>query len=92
MINWKVRFSNKLWVMAIIAQLFVVVELLLVAAHAWGLTDFHLTEEVKGWVLALVNAIFAVLSTAGVVQDPTVKGFHDSAVVLARERPIDPKN
>ena len=78
MINWKVRFKNRLWVVAFMSQLFILAEVLLVGAHAAGLTDFVLTEEIKGWVLAVVNAIFGVLSTLGLVQDPTTAGMEDS--------------
>jgi phi LC3 family holin len=60
------------------SQLFILCEVLLVGAHAAGITDFQLTEEIKGWVLAVVNAIFGVLSTLGVVQDPTTVGMEDS--------------
>ena len=77
MINWKTRFENRLWVVAFVSQLFILAEILLVGAHAIGLTNFVLTEEIKGWVLAVVNAIFGVLSTLGVVQDPTTKGLGD---------------
>jgi phi LC3 family holin len=78
MINWKVRFKNRLWVVAFMSQLFILAEVLLVGAHAAGITDFQLTEEIKGWVLAVVNAIFGVLSMLGVVQDPTTDGMEDS--------------
>lgn len=78
MINWKVRFKNRLWVVAFMSQLFILAEVLLLGAHAAGLTDFQLTEEIKGWVLAVVNAIFGVLSMLGVVQDPTTDGMEDS--------------
>lgn len=78
MINWKVRFKNRLWVVAFMSQLFILAEVLLVGAHAAGLTNFQLTEEIKGWVLAVVNAIFGVLSMLGVVQDPTTGGMEDS--------------
>jgi phi LC3 family holin len=78
MINWKVRFKNRLWVVAFVAQLFILAEILLMGAHASGITDFKLTEDIKGWVLALVNAVFMVLSTLGVVQDPTTTGLEDS--------------
>jgi phi LC3 family holin len=79
MINWKVRFKNRLWVVAFMSQLFILAEVLLVGAHGLGLTDFHLTEEIKGWVLAVVNAVFMILSTLGLVQDPTTSGMEDSA-------------
>jgi phi LC3 family holin len=78
MINWKVRFKNRLWVVALLSQLFILAEVLLVGAHAAGITDFQLTEEIKGWVLAVVNAVFMILSTLGLVQDPTTSGMEDS--------------
>jgi phi LC3 family holin len=78
MINWKVRFKNRLWVVAFMSQLFILVEVLLVGAHAAGITDFVLTEEIKGWVLAVINAVFGVVSTLGVIQDPTTTGMEDS--------------
>jgi phi LC3 family holin len=88
MINWKVRFKNRLWVVALMSQLFILVEVLLVGAHAAGITDFQLTEEIKGWVLAVVNAVFMVLSTLGLVQDPTTSGMEDS---LQAKRYSEPK-
>lgn len=88
-INWKVRFKNKLWVVGFISQLFIVLEVLLVGAHAVGITDFHLTEEIKGWVLAVVNAIFGLVATLTHVQDPTVEGFNDSQQALRYSKPKD---
>ncbi|MGE7650466.1 phage holin [Peribacillus frigoritolerans] len=87
MINWKIRFKNKLWVISFISQLFILAEVLLIGAHAAGLTDFHLTEEIKGWVFAVVNAIFGVLSTLGNVQDPTTEGLEDSARAMNYNEP-----
>ena len=87
MINWKVRFKNKLWVTSIISQLFILAEILLIGAHAAGLTDFHLTEEIKGWVFAVVNAIFGVFSALGTVQDPTTMGLEDSPRAMNYNEP-----
>ncbi|MGE7880169.1 phage holin [Peribacillus muralis] len=87
MINWKVRFKNKLWVTSVISQLFILAEILLIGAHAAGLTDFHLTEEIKGWVFAVVNAIFGVLSALGTVQDPTTIGLEDSSRAMNYNEP-----
>lgn len=78
MINWKVRFKNKLWVVALLSQLFILAEVVLIGAHAAGITDFSITQEMKDWVLLLINAIFGVLSTLGVVQDPTTESLTDS--------------
>lgn len=79
MINWKVRFKNRLWVVAFMSQLFILCEVLLVGAHGAGITDFVLTDAMQGWVIAVVNAIFGVLSMLGIVQDPTTQGIEDSA-------------
>jgi phi LC3 family holin len=87
MINWKVRFNNRLWVVAFVSQLFILAEVLLMGAHAAGITDFLLTEDIKGWVLALVNAVFMVLSTLGVVQDPTTAGMEDSDRAMQYNEP-----
>jgi phi LC3 family holin len=78
MINWRVRFKNRLWVVAFVSQLFILAEVLLVGAHAAGIMDFVLTEVIKDWVLLLVNAVFGVLTMLGVVQDPTTQGMEDS--------------
>lgn len=78
MINWKVRFKNRLWVVAFMSQLFILAEMVMLGANAAGLTNFVLTEEIKGWVFAVVNAIFGLLATLGVVQDPTTSGMEDS--------------
>ncbi|MCM3665500.1 phage holin [Mesobacillus subterraneus] len=79
MVNWKVRFSNKFWVVAFVSQLFILAEILLIGAHAAGLTDFQITESMKEWLFLLINAIFGVLATLGVVQDPTTEGMEDSS-------------
>lgn len=75
MINWRVRFKNWPWVASFVSQIMIIAQLVLVAANSLGLTDFQLTEEIKGWVLALANAIFMLLSILGVVQDPTTSGY-----------------
>ncbi|PLS17092.1 phage holin [Bacillus sp. M6-12] len=87
MINWGVRFKNRLWVTGFFAQLFILAEVLLVGANAIGLTDFQLTEEIKGWVLAVVNAVFGVMATITAVQDPTTQGFSDSKQAQSYKEP-----
>lgn len=77
-INWKVRLKNKIWVLSAISQLFILVQMILVGLNAAGITDFKLTEEVKESILTLVNVVFGILATLGVVQDPTTQGFSDS--------------
>ena len=87
MINWKVRFKNRLWVSGFVSQLFIVIQILLVGLNAVGLTEFELTEDIQGWILTLVNAVFVVLSTIGLVQDPSVEGIEDSYRTLAKDEP-----
>ena len=87
MVNWKVRFKNPLWVSAFVSQLFIVVQIVLVGLNGIGVTDFQLTKEVEGWILTLVNAIFVILASLGLVQDPTVQGVSDSDRALLYEEP-----
>ncbi|OLS39152.1 phage holin [Bacillus sp. MRMR6] len=87
MINWKVRFKNWPWVAGFVSQIMIIVQLVLVALTGLGITDYQLTEEVKGWVLALANAIFMLLAMLGLVQDPTTSGYGDSERAKGYEEP-----
>ena len=87
MINWKVRFKNPLWVSSFISQLFIVAQIIIVGANQAGYTDFVLLKEVEEWVLALVNAIFVVLASLGLVQDPVTKGVSDSPNAMKYNKP-----
>lgn len=87
MINWRVRFRNWPWVAGFISQIMLVVQLVLVVLNSNGITDFQLTEEFKGWALALANAIFVLLSMLGLVQDPTTKGVEDSVRAKGYKEP-----
>lgn len=78
MINWKVRFRNKNWVIAFISQLMIVAQLILAGLNSLGVTDFQLSHEIQNSILIFVNAVFVVLSMLGLVQDPTTKGYIDS--------------
>ena len=87
MINWKVRFKNRLWVSGFISQIFIVIQIVLVGLHSMGVTDFQLSEDIQAWILTLVNAVFVVLSTIGLVQDPSVEGIEDSYRTMAKDEP-----
>lgn len=78
MINWKVRFKNKAWVMAFVSQVLILAEVLLAVLHTLGVIDYQLTDQIKQEVLNMANAVFVLLSLLGVVQDPTTKGVGDS--------------
>ncbi|MBY0095580.1 phage holin [Mesobacillus maritimus] len=78
MINWKVRFRNRTWVLAFVSQVLLVLQLMLQALNVFGVTDFQLTEQLKNEVFATTNSLFFLLSFLGLVQDPTTKGYRDS--------------
>lgn len=82
MINWSVRFRNKNFWLS-----FVPAALLLVQVCA-GLFGYTLDlGELGNRLIAVVNALFAVLAILGVVNDPTTKGIGDSAQALTYDRP-----
>ncbi|MCM3566968.1 phage holin [Neobacillus mesonae] len=87
MINWKVRFKNRNWVIAFISQLLIVAQLVLTGLNALGITDIQITEAVKDWVFMLVNAVFVILSMLGLVQDPTTRGYRDSVRAMNYKKP-----
>ena len=82
MINWKVRIKNKnFWIALIPALLFLVQ----VVAAVFGYTlDLG---ELGNKLLAVVNAVFAVLSILGIVTDPTTQGVADSNLALTYDEP-----
>mgnify|MGYP000859443373 CR=1 FL=1 len=80
MINWRIRVKNKaFWVAFIPAAL-------LLAQTASALFGVHLDlGTLDTQLLAVIDALFAVLAVLGVVNDPTTKGFGDSQRALSYE-------
>lgn len=73
MINWTVRIKNKNFWLAAIPALLLLVQ---TVAALFGLTlDLG---EIGDKLLAVVNAVFALLVILGVVNDPTTAGIADS--------------
>ena len=82
MINWKVRLRNKNFWITIIPALLLLAQ---VVASIFGYTlDLG---ELGGKLLAVVNAVFAVLAVLGIVTDPTTEGVSDSALAMTYETP-----
>mgnify|MGYP002678239122 CR=1 FL=1 len=82
MINWTVRLKNKNFWLALIPALLLLVQ---VVAEVFG---FHLDLGALGdKLLAVVNALFAVLAILGIVTDPTTAGVADSAQALTYTEP-----
>lgn len=82
MINWKVRIKNKNFWIALIPALLLLMQ---VVAAVFGYTlDLG---ELGNRLLAVVNAVFAVLSILGIVTDPTTQGVADSNLALTYDEP-----
>ena len=82
MINWSVRFRNKTFWLSLIPAVLLLVQ---VAAAVFGYTlDLG---ELGDKLLAVINALFAVLTILGVVNDPTTAGVTDSAQALSYTTP-----
>ena len=82
MINWKVRLKNvNFWLTAIPA-------VLLVAQTLAALFGLKLElGALQGKLLDVVNAVFALLTVLGVVNDPTTAGLRDSARAMDYKKP-----
>lgn len=81
-INWKVRIKNKNFWLTLIPAVLLLVQ---VVAAVFGFTiDF---TDLDGKLLAVVDALFAVLTIIGVVNDPTTAGLKDSNAALTYEAP-----
>ena len=79
-INWIVRLKNKTFWLAIIPAVLLLVQA--VAAVVGFQLDFgDLSEK----LIAVVNAVFVVLSILGIVTDPTTAGIGDSTRALSRQ-------
>lgn len=82
MINWKVRFRNKAFWLAFIPAALLLVQTV-AALFGFSLNLGDMGEK----LLAVVNAVFALLSILGVVVDPTTQGVGDSQRALGYVEP-----
>ena len=81
-INWKVRIRNKNFWLALIPALLLLVQV--VAAPFGYKWDFGVLNQ---QLAAIINAVFALLSILGVVNDPTTAGVGDSVRALSYDKP-----
>lgn len=87
MINWRVRIKNKLFWVAIIPAVIVLIQTI---ASVFGFAiDLG---EIGGKLLAVVDAVFVVLAILGVVVDPTTAGVGDSTQALTYSAPKEKEN
>lgn len=81
-INWTVRIKSKSFWLAIIPAVLLLIQ---VVAAVFGFTlDLG---DLGNKLLAVVNAVFAVLAILGIVVDPTTQGVSDSVQALAYTAP-----
>lgn len=81
-INWIVRIKNKNFWISLIPAVLLLVQ---VVAAVFGFT-LEL-EELGDKLLAVVNALFAVLTILGIVTDPTTAGVGDSKLAMTYTKP-----
>ncbi|MBO7240233.1 MAG: phage holin [Bacteroidaceae bacterium] len=81
-INWKVRMKNKVFWLAIIPALLMLIQ---TVADVFGFViDFG---ELSTKLLAMVESVFVVLAMLGIVADPTTSGVSDSDQAMTYTEP-----
>ena len=81
-INWKVRIKNKVFWIALIPAVLLLIQ---TSCSVFGVElDFG---NLQDKLLAVVNALFAVLVILGIVADPTTEGLGDSKRAMSYEEP-----
>ena len=80
--NWKVRIKNKTFWLTVIPAVLLLIQV--VAAVFGYALDFG---DLGNKLLAVVNAVFALLAILGVVNDPTTAGVADSTQALTYLEP-----
>ena len=81
-INWIVRIKNKAFWLAIIPAVLLLIQA--VADVVGYQLDFG---DIIDKLIAVVNAVFVVLSILGIVVDPTTADFGDSTRALTYTTP-----
>ncbi len=82
MINWKVRFKNRAFWIALIPLILLLV--MQVCAIFGVSLDFGVLQQ---QLLDIVGTVFALLTLFGIVMDPTTEGMGDSERALGYEVP-----
>ena len=81
-INWKVRINNKLFWIAIIPAMLMLVQSV---ANVFGYTIE--LSMIESNLLDVVESVFMVLGIIGIVADPTTDGIGDSENALTYDTP-----
>ena len=81
-VNWKVRLKNKAFWVAFIPAVLLLIQ---VVVALFGV-NINL-GEVGNKLLAIIDAVFAMLSILGIVTDPTTAGLSDSKQAMQYQEP-----
>lgn len=81
-INWKVRIKNKVFWMAFIPAVLVLIK---AVANLFGFS-IELVD-IESNLIEVVESVFLVLAIVGVVADPTTVGVGDSENALTYDKP-----
>lgn len=81
-INWKVRMWSKAFWVGVVPLIILLIQ---AVAAAFGYTLDLSSYGDK--VLAVINALFALLTFLGVTADPTTHGYSDSDQAMTYEKP-----
>lgn len=81
MINWKVRFKQKQFIVALISLL------LVLANQIAGMFGYDITIY-SNEVTSIAETVLMILSLLGIVVDPTTEGFEDSMKAQRYEKPF----
>lgn len=81
-INWQVRIKNKVFWLALIPALLMLVQ---TVGNVFGIT-FEL-GELSSKLLEVIEAVFVLLTLLGIVADPTTSGVSDSEQALTYTEP-----
>ena len=81
-INWTVRIKNKTFWLALIPAVLLLIQVV-AAVFGFALDLGDLGDK----LIAVVNALFAVLVILGIVTDPTTEGIRDSSQALTYTEP-----
>lgn len=80
--NIKVRLKNPVFWTSLIAQIIVICQII-------GIDLVGMLPILENYE-QVIKAIFVILATLGVVNDPTTKGFKDSLQALGYNKPRAP--
>ena len=82
MINWKVRFKNRVFLWSLIS---LVVTFVYNTIRIFGIVP-SITQNT---VLQIASDLLTILAALGIIVDPTTAGIVDSARALSYEEPWD---